>query len=639
MILCTVLCLSLLPAAAFAEEEQDGSVITEEIVVEEEATEPAEEVIVEPDPAEEYADPDIVEETVIVEEESFSEEAMAARQTPVVVDGTWGNLKWKLYTKTGELIISGNGKMNNFSSSSTEAWREYKRIITSVEIGSGVTSIGEFAFYCCGILTSVTIPESVTSIGDWAFSSCYRITSITIPESVTSIGECAFNSCSGLTSVTIPKSVTAIREDTFSFCGSLTSVTIPESVTSIGMGAFESCSMLTNVTIPKSVTDIREEAFSSCRSLTSVTIPESVTYIGDLAFGYCKHLEEIRFLGAPPQNIGVGAFEDVIATAYYPANKGWNVSDKQDYGGILEWEMYDSVTFDTTLNLADYTGIYVYIGLPEGENASEYTVQSTYQSYRQTSNKSAKLNTLPKGSGARAGMYKFEPLRAASTELSDTVTVTLKKDGAVVKTEEYSVRGIAEARLAAGEVTGDTATLHRALLQYGRYGQLVFGNKTDDLPGTEGAPALVSIPARYAAYGDPTSFGAYVTKFESKLDLNSAISMNLYLTLAKGYSMDRFYIRVLDQDNNPYSKYSVTDTGNNRVRVRIEGILSPQLARNFRVVVTLKNDPTKTATWTRSVLTCAYETQQTNTNLNVKSLMQALYQYYVYAARVFPQFQ
>ena len=34
-----------------------------------------------------------------------------------------------------------------------------------VEIGSAVTSIGEFAFYDCKGLTSVTIPNSVTSIG------------------------------------------------------------------------------------------------------------------------------------------------------------------------------------------------------------------------------------------------------------------------------------------------------------------------------------------------------------------------------------------------------------------------------------------------------------------------------------------
>ncbi len=46
-----------------------------------------------------------------------------------------------------------------------------------------------------------TIPDSVTSIGDYAFWCCSGLTSITIPGSVTSIGDCAFDSCEGLTDV------------------------------------------------------------------------------------------------------------------------------------------------------------------------------------------------------------------------------------------------------------------------------------------------------------------------------------------------------------------------------------------------------------------------------------------------------
>ena len=73
-----------------------------------------------------------------------------------------------------------------------------------VEIGSSVTSIGEYAFYNCLGLKSVTIPEGVTSIGDSAFWDCSGLPSVTIPSSVTSIGKDAFYSCSGLTSVTFP---------------------------------------------------------------------------------------------------------------------------------------------------------------------------------------------------------------------------------------------------------------------------------------------------------------------------------------------------------------------------------------------------------------------------------------------------
>lgn len=71
-----------------------------------------------------------------------------------------------------------------------------------VEIGSHVTSIGDFAFGDCGDLTSVTIPDSVTSIGEQAFYGCYSLTSITIPDSVTSIKTGAFEDCGELMSVT-----------------------------------------------------------------------------------------------------------------------------------------------------------------------------------------------------------------------------------------------------------------------------------------------------------------------------------------------------------------------------------------------------------------------------------------------------
>ena len=78
-----------------------------------------------------------------------------------------------------------------------------------------VTSIGEFAFYCCDDLTSITIPNSVTTIGEFAFEYCSGLISITIPNSVKSIGLGAFSNCSSLKSVTIPSSLIKIGEDAF----------------------------------------------------------------------------------------------------------------------------------------------------------------------------------------------------------------------------------------------------------------------------------------------------------------------------------------------------------------------------------------------------------------------------------------
>ena len=173
---------------------------------------------------------------------------------------------------------------------------------------TGLTSIGDDAFYNCSNLQSVTIPSSVTSIGDNAFSYCSCLQSVTIPSSVTAIGSRAFYLCRGLQSVTIPSSVTSIGDYAFYDCRGLQSVTIPSNVISIGSGAFSYCSCLQSVTIPSSVTSIGDYAFAGCRGLQSVTIPSSVTAIGDYAFSGCSGLPSVT-IPSSVTSIGSGAFD------------------------------------------------------------------------------------------------------------------------------------------------------------------------------------------------------------------------------------------------------------------------------------------------------------------------------------------
>ena len=157
----------------------------------------------------------------------------------------WSDVTWTFDSTLPNFSWTANAV--NFNSRLLDLDENYL-LLTSVEIGGSVTSIGIGAFNTCITLTSVTIPNSVTSIGNSAFMKNYALTSLTIPNSVTSIGNNAFEACNELESITIPNSVTSIGTFAFRNCTALTSITIPDSVTSIGDNAFFN-SGLTTVTI------------------------------------------------------------------------------------------------------------------------------------------------------------------------------------------------------------------------------------------------------------------------------------------------------------------------------------------------------------------------------------------------------
>ncbi len=171
--------------------------------------------------------------------------SIEALQAKVVASGNCGdNITWTLNDE-GLLTIEGNGAMYSYYSVDNVApWRELS--VTSVVIGDGVTTIGDYAFYRKSDITSVTIPSSVTSIQQFAFCYCSGLTSVDISNSVTSIGSYAFYG-TGLTSVTIPSSITEIVNSVFDSCTGLKSVIIPSTVTKIGGYAFYRCTSLEKI--------------------------------------------------------------------------------------------------------------------------------------------------------------------------------------------------------------------------------------------------------------------------------------------------------------------------------------------------------------------------------------------------------
>ena len=106
----------------------------------------------------------------------------------VVACGACGtNVVYSL-TDDGTLTITGNGAMNNFTTSTPAPWQNYVSSITSVVVCEGITHVGNSAFIRHTSLNSVILPKSLVSIGEYVIYSS-TVTTITIPENVVSIGK------------------------------------------------------------------------------------------------------------------------------------------------------------------------------------------------------------------------------------------------------------------------------------------------------------------------------------------------------------------------------------------------------------------------------------------------------------------
>ena len=113
----------------------------------------------------------------------------------VVQQGSCGtNVTWTL-NKDGVLTISGNGAMKNYTYKSEMPWYRYNSQIKTVKIESGVTSIGDYAFYGMPAMKEIVIPDGVKTIGAYAFKNCTALESITIQNKETEIDIKAFKDC------------------------------------------------------------------------------------------------------------------------------------------------------------------------------------------------------------------------------------------------------------------------------------------------------------------------------------------------------------------------------------------------------------------------------------------------------------
>lgn len=146
---------------------------------------------------------------------------------------------------------------------------------------TGLTAIGDKAFYNCSKLLRITIPANVKTIGDFAFNGCSNLSDVALPDGVTAIGQYGFYGCSSFTKLNIPKGVTKINIDTYADCEGIKEIIIPDHIVEIGNYAFarKSGGKITyeKVYIPSSVKTIGEYIFDYVE-VKNVYVPDITTW-------------------------------------------------------------------------------------------------------------------------------------------------------------------------------------------------------------------------------------------------------------------------------------------------------------------------------------------------------------------------
>lgn len=155
------------------------------------------------------------------------------------------NLTWSMNTRIRILEISGSGDMYDYSDGE-QPWLEYKARINTVNIGSGVTSIGDNAFKGFYKISEINLAEGLQSIGDNALSGAV-IDTIALPATINNIGDYAFHNCRMLCAIALPENVSSIGKGTFKGCENLEKVVLNKNLSTIKEEAFDSCTVLQNV--------------------------------------------------------------------------------------------------------------------------------------------------------------------------------------------------------------------------------------------------------------------------------------------------------------------------------------------------------------------------------------------------------
>lgn len=165
--------------------------------------------------------------------------------------------------------------------------------LTDLTLPTGITEIGNYAFYGCEGLKRVTFaPEcSITAIGAQAFRGCTGLLELALPATLTEIGDNALTGCNAIEKIEIT--------NVGAWCG-MSFAGMESNPLSHGAKLFVNGTLLTTLEVPAHVTEIGKYAFAGYQSLEVVyfAMNSYCTVIGDGAFHGCTALTALEFNNA-----------------------------------------------------------------------------------------------------------------------------------------------------------------------------------------------------------------------------------------------------------------------------------------------------------------------------------------------------
>ncbi len=186
------------------------------------------------------------------------------------------DMQWYFDIPTATLILSGTGDMTEYYEADAIPWSAYRDRITAVEIGEGITSLSDFAFFDATQVRSLTLPLSLQAAHNatvWA--SCTQLRQITLTLGSGRMDDYATNSKTYYMYSPWYISRHAVQE-----------VRLDPAVRYIGRQAFRGCGALRTITL-NACEEIAADAFLYCDNLQTCILTAKNCRIADYAlFSY-----------------------------------------------------------------------------------------------------------------------------------------------------------------------------------------------------------------------------------------------------------------------------------------------------------------------------------------------------------------